>query len=96
MSNSAVVSGISAILGAASDKGVDVVRVDDLADDSGMAVVFAASDIYADIEYLDTGEINAGTRDIWGMPRVWSVAPDAIGDAVDKIAEFLRTAARAG
>ena len=45
--------------------------------EGGVCLVFTLEDLYADVQFFDSGEVIATcSRGDWGTPRVWSVEGD--------------------
>ena len=58
--------------------------------EGGVGICFYASDRYADIECLNTGEILAMKSDGVNRPEIWELMPNQYKGALEEIREYLR------
>jgi hypothetical protein len=58
--------------------------------DGGIALCFARRTCYADVEFLNSGELLACTEDrVSGATEIWEFSIDALADTVGRIRRFL-------
>jgi hypothetical protein len=55
----------------------------------GVGICFYRDNKYADVEFLNTGEILATTSDGTGRPQVWEVKPSEMKGALERIGQFI-------
>jgi hypothetical protein len=72
----------------AHEIGLDPVQVVP-ASEGGVALCFTQGDKYADLEFLNDGNVFSAVTDRQGFRQVWPVAVNQIREALERIREFL-------